>query len=112
MNDFIEVYARIIGFFSGAMIFVLLGLVVLMIVAWCFIFKKAGEAPGKLFIPVYGQYLMYKIADCGALFIANIVVGVAGSIIISIIGTAGTETYYYGYYSGSYLTDGARIGIS
>lgn len=41
-----------------------LGVSVVCIVAWCKIFRKADIHPGKFFIPFYGQYLMYSIANC------------------------------------------------
>ena len=59
-----------------SVLFVILGLGILIvcIVAWCKIFQKAGIHPGKLFIPIYGQYLMYSIPECEGLFAASIVV--------------------------------------
>lgn len=50
------------------------------IIAWCKIFRKADIHPGKLFIPVYGQYLMYSIPNCGGLFVASIVISVLSSL--------------------------------
>ena len=56
-----------------------LGVLVVCIVAWCKIFRKADIHPGKLFIPFYGQYLMYSIANCEGLFAASIVISVLSS---------------------------------
>jgi len=70
----------------------LIGVAVLLIVAWCKIFKKAGYHPGMFFIPGYGAYLCYKIADCGGLFFFQLIVsGIAG--IISTILAPRTSSY-------------------
>ena len=71
----------------------LIALVVLCIVAWCKIFRKAGIHPGKFFIPVYGQYLQYSIADSGGLFAATIVISVITGL-VSTFTTANSYNYY------------------
>lgn len=75
----------------------IIALVVLMIVAWCKIFRKADIHPGKFFIPVYGGWLAWDIADCGGLYIATFVISVISSFITSIITTSATRSSY-GYY--------------
>ena len=61
-----------------------LGVSVVCIVAWCKIFRKADIHPGKLFIPFYGQYLMYSIANCEGLFAASI--GESTSLLLVLLG--------------------------
>ena len=69
----------------------LIALVVVLIVAWCKIFRKAGIHPGKFFIPVYGQYLKYNIADSGGLFIAMFSI----SIIATFFSSSVFNSYNY-----------------
>ena len=80
-------------------LFVLLAVAaaVLMIVAWCKIFRKAGIHPGKFFIPIYGSYLSYKLADAGGLFIATMIVSGVSSVITSIISAVASAGRYYSY---------------
>jgi hypothetical protein len=68
-----------------------LGVSVVCIVAWCKIFRKADIHPGKLFIPFYGQYLMYSIANCEGLFAASIVISVLSSLCSSCASSMGTS---------------------
>lgn len=76
-----------------SVLFVILGLGILIvcIVAWCKIFQKAGIHPGKLFIPIYGQYLMYSIPECGGLFAASIVVSVLSGLCSTCASTMGNR---------------------
>ena len=63
---------------------ILLLLIVLLvpcIIAWCKVFRKTGLHPGKLFIPVYGQYLQYLIADSEGLFGASLILLVVYSLV-------------------------------
>ena len=88
---------------AGALVFILvfliIGLVVAMIVAWCRIFSKAHVHPGKFFIPVYGQYLTYDIANCSGLFFATLAVSIVGSIISMIVSGISARSYSSYYYS-------------
>lgn len=59
----------------------LLAYVVVCWIAWCKIFKKAGLHPGKVFIPFYGEYLMYQIADSTGIFVGTIVLSVLRSLV-------------------------------
>ena len=54
---------------------------VLMIVAWWFLFKKAGEAGWKILIPFYGSYMQFKVAGCPHLFWYAILVPVLGAFV-------------------------------
>ncbi|MBE5805056.1 MAG: hypothetical protein E7316_11170 [Clostridiales bacterium] len=59
---------------------------ILMIVAWCKLFRKAGKPWGFYFIPIYGTYLTYSIADCGGLFWANLIVGILDAVFFNLFG--------------------------
>ena len=76
-----------------------IGAVVMIIIAWCRIFKKAGIHPGMFFIPGYGAYLCYRIADSGVLFFIQLGISVGGSLISSLIAStaAGSRRYYSDY---------------
>ena len=55
--------------------------VVLSVIAWCFLFRKAGKHPGFFFIPVYGQYCQYDVADSAGLFFVLLATSILGSVI-------------------------------
>lgn len=70
---------------EGVLVFagiVALALIVVMLVAWAKVFKKAGEKGWKILIPIYGSYVTYKIAGCTNLFWASL----ACSLITAIVG--------------------------
>ena len=52
-----------------------LAFIILCVVGWCRIFSAVGLHPAKFFIPFYGQYLAYDIADSGGIFVFHIVAG-------------------------------------
>ena len=90
------------GIAGGAAVFLvllLIGLGIVLLVAAGKILKKAGHNPWKILIPVYGGYLLYKIADAEGVFWGSIVVSVVASIINGII--AGSSVNSYGYSNGS-----------
>jgi hypothetical protein len=60
---------------------ILIGLAVVEIIAWCKLFRKAGIHPGKFFIPVYGQYLAYKMADCAKLYFVQLGISAVYSVV-------------------------------
>ena len=82
-----------------ATVLVLLILVcaVLAFVAWCRMFKKAGLPWERMFVPLYGNYWMYGIADCGGLFWCNLLVSVLYLVISSFLDyrAAGTFSFIY-----------------
>ena len=58
---------------SDQLTLILLGCVffvafIICIIAWCYIFKKANIHPWKLFVPFYGSYLAFDIADSKGYF--------------------------------------------
>ena len=68
----------------AAEIIVFLSLIV-GIIAWCFIFKKADIHPAKLFIPFYGVYLKYAVAESRSLFFVSIIVSFLSVLISSFL---------------------------
>lgn len=67
-------------------------LVVLYIVAWCKIFKKAGIHPLKFLIPGYGYYLSYKLADSAGLFFYQMSIGATFGALGALVTATGTTT--------------------
>lgn len=51
-------------------------------------FKKAGEKPGKLFIPVYGAYLRFELFYDGSMFWAMFVLSILGNLFGSFLGAS------------------------
>ena len=87
-------------------------LLVFTIIGWCKIFKKAGIHPGKFFIPVYGGWLAWDIADCGGLYIAMMVVSGIASFIstVAMNSSLSMDRYSYGYrYNNASALNGALV---
>lgn len=72
---------------------IVLAVAIPCVVAWCMIFKKAGIHPGKFFIPIYGQWLAYDIADSGGIFVTTLVLSGVYSFIGSITKASATWTF-------------------
>ena len=51
---------------------VVIATLVLLLIAWCRIFRKADLPWERVFVPVYGGYWQYGIANCKGLFWANL----------------------------------------
>jgi len=71
-------------------VFILLVTAVLSImylVAWCKMFTKAGLPWERIFVPFYGAYWTYQIAECGYIYWINIVGSVLALILEAVIGT-------------------------
>lgn len=83
---------------------VLMGLLAVMIVAWCKLFSKAGIHPGKFFIPGYGGYLSYKMANSTGLFFAQIALSAVYSIVAGIMSASLTTITRRSYGSYRYTT--------
>ena len=54
----------------------------LALIAWCKLFSKAGLPWERMFVPVYGSYWQYKIADATGIFWANLGMGVLLTIVM------------------------------
>ena len=63
------------------LVLVALAVGILYLIAWCKMFHKAGLPWERLFVPVYGQYWMYKFADAAGIFWGIL----AGSVLYPII---------------------------
>ncbi len=66
---------------------VIIGFAIAQLIAWCNIFKKVDYPWERLFVPIYGQYAQYKLADCGGIFWLEAIVGILGVIIASSTGS-------------------------
>ncbi len=64
----------------GALIVCLL-LAVLYFIAWCRIFIKANLPWERMFVPVYGDFWQYNIADCGWVFWILVACGIFAAVL-------------------------------
>ena len=78
MNTFEELLAlyESLGFVANL---IEIAIAVLTIVSMWKVFVKAGERGWKIFIPIYGTYIHYKIAGCKGRFWLILVLGIAAS---------------------------------
>lgn len=76
--------AAFAGGFLGTMLIAVLILTVLVIIGEWKIFEKAGEKGWKSLIPIYGQYILFKIAGIKNWFWALFCVTIVGSIMMSV----------------------------
>lgn len=70
---------------SGTVLFIVIAallLALLLFIAWCRMFRKAGLPWERMFVPIYGSYWMYQIAECGGLFWLTICLSVLFSFIL------------------------------
>lgn len=86
MMAMLEMMGGTLGSFIGPIVATLLSGVILTYCIRWFIFVKAGEKGWKALIPVYSDYITYKIAWDGRLYIALLVGTVASSLLGSIFG--------------------------
>ena len=91
MRYYREIYAlygideRFIAQYALIILLVTAAIAVPIIIAWCRIFRKAGVPMGFYFIPVYGSYRQYDIADSKGIFWATLGVSILyliGSLIL------------------------------
>lgn len=66
---------------AGFILFLAAFFALLTVIAMCKILAKADIPWGFLFIPVYGVYCTYKVADCTGIFWANLIFAVANAVI-------------------------------
>lgn len=102
------------GILGIALVYILLiiSVVGLMIAAWALLLRKAGEGWWKVFIPVYGTYTQYKVADSTGIFWGMIITSGAYSVIswiISMVAANSVRSYRYGY--GYYDTSGSLTAL-
>lgn len=100
-----------IGGMSLLLIFLGIGVGVMCLVAWCKLFRKAGEPVGFVFIPVFGTYKTFAVAGCPGLFGASIAVAIGSSLLSQVISCAAAPTTS-GYYSSYSAYESARSMLS
>ena len=61
-------------------------ILIVYLIAWCKLFKKAGLPWERMFVPFYSTYWMCKLAGYAWMFWANLIVGVGGSILVASFG--------------------------
>lgn len=86
MEYMLEMLAGSLGSFIGPIVAALLSGVILTYCIRWFIFVKAGEKGWKALIPFYSDYINYKIAWDGRIYISLLVGTVASSLLGSIFG--------------------------
>lgn len=86
MNAMLEMLAGSLSAFIGPIIAGLLSGVILTYCIRWFIFQKAGEKGWKALIPFYSDYINYKIAWDGRIYLALLVGTVASSVLGALFG--------------------------
>ncbi|MBE5781684.1 MAG: hypothetical protein E7329_00045 [Clostridiales bacterium] len=66
------------------------GLAGLYLVAWCKMFKKANLPWERLFVPFYGAYWTYKVADCAWIFWVQMAAGFVPNLLLASVDGNGT----------------------
>ena len=74
--------AAAVGGFLGAIMIAGLVFFVLLVIAQWKVFEKAGEKGWKSLIPIYGQYILFKIAGAKAWFWGLLCVSIVCSIMM------------------------------
>ena len=59
--------------------------VILILIAWCKLFRKAGLPWERMFVPVYSSYWMYKIAGAKKIFWTNLIISIVMMLSSAII---------------------------
>ena len=86
MEAMLEMLAGAIGSFIGPIVATLLsGIILTYCIRW-FIFVKAGQKGWKALIPFYSDYITYKIAWDGRIYLATLIASIASSLLGSIFG--------------------------
>ena len=86
MEAMLEMFAGSIGSFIGPVVATLLsGIILTYCIRW-FIFAKAGEKGWKALIPFYSDYITYKIAWDGRIYLATLIASIASTVLGSVFG--------------------------
>ena len=64
---------------------------IFLMVCYWFIFVKAGEGGWKILIPIYGDYIKFKIAGCTGRFWVSLILSVA-TIVLGAFGLVGAAS--------------------
>lgn len=86
LEAMLEMMAGSIGSFIGPIVGTLLSGVILTYCIRWFIFAKAGEKGWKALIPFYSDYINYKIAWDGKIYLALLIGSIGSTILGSIFG--------------------------
>ena len=86
MEAMLEMFAGSIGSFIGPIVATLLSGVILTYCIRWFLFAKAGQKGWKALIPFYSDYITYKIAWDGRIYLATLIASIASSLLGSIFG--------------------------
>lgn len=86
MEAMLEMFAGSIGSFIGPIVATLLSGVILTYCIRWFIFAKAGQKGWKALIPFYSDYITYKIAWDGRIYLATLIASIASTVLGSIFG--------------------------
>lgn len=86
MEAMLEMFAGSIGSFIGPIVATLLSGVILTYCIRWFIFVKAGQKGWKALIPFYSDYITYKIAWDGRIYLATLIATIGSTIIGSVFG--------------------------
>lgn len=86
MEAMLEMFAGSIGSFIGPVVATLLSGVILTYCIRWFIFAKAGEKGWKALIPFYSDYITYKIAWDGRIYLATLIASFASTVLGSVFG--------------------------
>ena len=86
MEAMLEMFAGSIGSFIGPVVATLLSGVILTYCIRWFIFAKAGEKGWKALIPFYSDYITYKIAWDGRIYLATLIASIASTVLGSVFG--------------------------
>lgn len=78
---------------AGLLIFLGIAAGVLQVISNCLIFKKAGRPWGFAFIPVYGSYVLYDIAESRGLFFGTIFISAISVLLGVLSGATGGSTF-------------------
>ena len=86
MEAMLEMFAGSLGSFIGPIVATLLSGVILTYCIRWFIFVKAGQKGWKALIPFYSDYITYKIAWDGRIYLATLIASIASTVLGSIFG--------------------------
>ena len=86
MEAMLEMFAGSLGSFIGPIVATLLSGVILTYCIRWFIFVKAGQKGWKALIPLYSDYITYKIAWDGRIYLATLIASIASTVLGSIFG--------------------------
>ena len=105
--------AAIIGF-VGFLYFALFLWIILHLVAWCKLFTKAGLPWERMFVPIYGTYWQFKVAESPGIFWINFFspMLISGITLFSGVGIFAATTKAVNNYSRTSYSGSRRVSSS